>query len=151
MKTTDSESLLCLPCMAFCYLVWSCCFSRPWPCMASFDLAWHCVTSCGFVRPCVAFLWYHMALYGLLWQNIVFSRGHRSKFIWSCSHKCSNVIWMAGTAAGRVPTKIIFYLESFNFKASLTKWIISSVFKKHYDIVVWPQQQKVFQEVWRYR
>ena len=23
-------------------------------------------------------------LYGLLWQNIVFSRGHRSKFIWSC-------------------------------------------------------------------
>ena len=31
----------------------------------------------GLVWPC-------MALYGLLWRNIVFSRGHRSKFIWSC-------------------------------------------------------------------
>ena len=29
-------------------------------------------------------VWSCMAWYGLLWQNIVFSRGHRSKFIWSC-------------------------------------------------------------------
>ena len=46
--------LSCLNCMAFSGLVWSCialfglvwsgCFSRPWPSVASFNLACHCVT-----------------------------------------------------------------------------------------------------------
>ena len=30
------------------------------------------------------FVWLSVVLYGLLWLHIVFSRGHRSKFIWSC-------------------------------------------------------------------
>ena len=34
------------------------------------------------------FLLLSLAFYGLLWQNIVFSRGHRSKFIWSCFIPC---------------------------------------------------------------
>ena len=36
------------------------------------------------VWPCMAMHGLFMVLYDLLWQNIVFSRGHRSKFIWSC-------------------------------------------------------------------
>ena len=29
----------------------------------------------------MAFLWFYMAFYGFIWQNNVFSRSHRSKFI----------------------------------------------------------------------
>ena len=31
--------------------------------------------------------------YGILWQNIVFSRGHRSKFIWSCSVRACSILF----------------------------------------------------------
>ena len=54
--------------------------------MVSFDLAWRCglVCSCmaiyGLLWSCVAFF----GLYGLFWQIVVFSRGHRSKLIWFC-------------------------------------------------------------------
>ena len=37
--------LPCFSCMALCGLVWSwCCFSRPWLCVASLELAWPCVS-----------------------------------------------------------------------------------------------------------
>ena len=68
----------------------------------SWDLAWPWVTYCGLVWPftvfhnlhwhfiaflwsCIAFLWSSMAKYGFDWTWIIFSRGHRSKFIWSWS------------------------------------------------------------------
>ena len=41
----------------------------------------------------MAFLWFSIAFYGLLWKNIVFSRGHRSKFIWSCFSQDSSQIF----------------------------------------------------------
>ena len=31
---------------------------------------------CGLKWPCISFLWSYMAFYGLLWQYIVFYRGH---------------------------------------------------------------------------
>ena len=30
--------------LALCGLVWPCCFSRQWQCVASFDLAWPCIS-----------------------------------------------------------------------------------------------------------
>ena len=74
---------------AKCYLLWqineimvlNCSVCIEWPCVASpcivllFLRQLTCVALCGLAWP----------LYGLLWQNIVFSRGHRCKFIWSCS------------------------------------------------------------------
>ena len=62
---------------------------------AKFYLLWHIVTlnyclHCMTLRwSCVAlhgFLWSFMVLcsYVVVWFYIAFSRGHRSKFIWSC-------------------------------------------------------------------
>ena len=64
------------------------------PSTASSDLLWYCMAFYGLEW----FLWHIVVLfgllYGLLWPfmakyridltSIVFSRGHRSKFIWSC-------------------------------------------------------------------
>ena len=71
-----------------------------WPSMALYGLAWPCMAFYGLLWPCIAFdgllwpLWSFIAFYGpllpfmalcgLLWQNIVVSRGIKSKFIWSC-------------------------------------------------------------------
>ena len=62
------------------------------PCMALYGIVWPCMVLCCFLRPCLTLcVWSFMAslcsLYGLLWQNIVFSRGHRSK-LWLaiCDH-----------------------------------------------------------------
>ena len=49
-----------------------------WPCMALYGLVWLCMVLCGL-------LWYCVAMSYTLWYYIAFSRGHRSKFIWSCS------------------------------------------------------------------
>ena len=53
-----------------------------------------------------------MALYGLSWQNIVFSRGHRFKFIWSfCSkpsHLNDKVVWLALPETEFFPPKSVF-------------------------------------------
>ena len=71
------------PCMALCCLVLPCVVlcSLVWPCAALYGLVRPCVALCDLVWPCVVLYSLFMALYGLLWQNIVFSRGHRSKFI----------------------------------------------------------------------
>ena len=53
---------------------------------------------CDLVCSCMAFLWFSIAFYGLLWQNIVFSRGHRSKFIWSCFYQRSIFVKIIFTA-----------------------------------------------------
>ena len=68
--------------------------------VAHYCIEWLCMALCDLVWPCTAFftlngvLWSYMVLYGLLWSfmvkyrfywtYIIFSRGHRSKFIWSC-------------------------------------------------------------------
>ena len=66
--------------MALCGIVWSfCCFLRP-----STYLTRRGVALFGLVWPHYGLTWSIMAEYRLLWQNIVFSRGHRSKFSWSC-------------------------------------------------------------------
>ena len=68
-------------------MVLNCRVCLEWPCVALphmvllFLWQWTCVALGG---PWVALHGLVMALYGLLWQNIVFSRGHRSKFSWSC-------------------------------------------------------------------
>ena len=74
--------LTCLPCMDLLYVftaIATCGLNRL--SMALRDLVWPCMD---FVCP---FHSLFVVLYGLLWLNIVFSRGHRSKFIWSCSRK----------------------------------------------------------------
>ena len=43
------------PCMALYGPIWSYCFSRTWPCVASFDLSWPCVASFDLAWPCVVF------------------------------------------------------------------------------------------------
>ena len=65
--------------MALCGLLW--------PCLAFSGNVWPYVALCDLVWSCMAFMVLYsisMASYGRLWQNIVFSRGHWSKFIWSC-------------------------------------------------------------------
>ena len=70
-------------------------FSRQ--CVAFCDLAMSCMAFSGIVCPFIVFYVHFMVLYafyGLAWRwmckywfysaCIVFSRGHRSKFIWSC-------------------------------------------------------------------
>ena len=60
-------------------LWFSCLFSRP--CIAFCDFSWpfH-----GLVRPSYGAFWPFMAKYLFDWTGILFSRGHRSKFICSC-------------------------------------------------------------------
>ena len=81
-------------CVAFCESAWSC--------MA---FLWSCIAFYGF---CYDLLWYFMVFYGssmvlydLLWQIIYlfgplsfFSRGHRSKFIWSCSTQDLTILYI---------------------------------------------------------
>ena len=85
-----------------------------WSCIAFYgfyyDLVWHFMAFYGI-------LWHFMAFYGILWLFIVlygrsmvlygrsmanylfdwtciaFSRGHRSKFIWSCLHKIEFILF----------------------------------------------------------
>ena len=79
--------LSCMPYVAFYVLVVD--FTAIDMC----GLVWPCVVLCGLVWPC-------MVLYGLLWPlyclmlsfmaEYRISRGHRSKFIWSCWVKLKN-------------------------------------------------------------
>ena len=74
--------LPCLPCMAFLDL-----YGLMWPRMALM-LLFTAMAVCGLIRISMALyglVWLSLAFSGILWQNIAFSRGHRSKFIWSCS------------------------------------------------------------------
>ena len=54
-----------------------------WPRMV-FLLLFMAIKMFELVWPCLVLYGLFMALYSLLRQNIVFSCGHRSKFIWSC-------------------------------------------------------------------
>ena len=78
LQIMELNGHVCLawPCVASSYdlIVAFYGYQYVWPCVALFCLAW----------PCLVLHGLFMALYGRLWQNIVFSRGHRSKFILSC-------------------------------------------------------------------
>ena len=67
---------------AKCYLLWhimalNC---RVLPSVVFYGLMWPCIIFCGLVVRFVA-----MSGIVALWLYIAFPRGHRSKFIWSCS------------------------------------------------------------------
>ena len=83
--------------IADCGLVWPymALYGRIRPCIAVCGLVWPYVVFCGrvcaalsscltFSWSCMAFLWSFMAKYRFCWNCIVFSRGHRTKSIWSC-------------------------------------------------------------------
>ena len=87
--------------IAFCF------HGQPvWPCMALSDLLWSCLFFYGLALSCMAFmallwsymalLWSFMAKYGFDWTCMVFSRGHRSNFIWSC-FVCKAFYFFAGS------------------------------------------------------
>ena len=61
-----------------------------WLNVAFYGLVRHflpCMASYGLTLSYMAFLSSFMVKYRLYWTCIVFSRGHRAKFIWSCSVK----------------------------------------------------------------
>ena len=74
------------------YLLWqineimvlNCRVCLEWPCVAMPRMVFFrqstCVALCGLAWPLYGLIW-------SLWQNIVFSRGHRSKFFSSCPYQ----------------------------------------------------------------
>ena len=87
-----------------------------WPCMVSyglFYLIW---------RPMVLYglLWSFMVKYWFFWTCIVFSRGHRSKFIWSCSY------WR-GIMSKNVPNGTINVWNDHCFKLNRKFYVITAI------------------------
>ena len=98
-------------CMALCGLIWSFCFSLPWPCVSPSNLALP-KALCDLVWSCTAF-------YGLIWHFMVFSRGHRSKFILSCLPRIMAGEWRVETEQFSVLFRAVIStelrLENFYF------------------------------------
>ena len=57
---------------------------RMWPYVALYGHIWSFVVVYGLFMVLYGFLWSFMAKYWFYWTCIIFSRGYRSTFIWSC-------------------------------------------------------------------
>ena len=82
------------------------------------DLVWLYMALYGFVRPFLPYMasyglmWFYMAVlwsfmvkYWFYWTCIVFSCGHRSKFIWSCLIHLCRLVSSNQTTRGQVINK----------------------------------------------
>ena len=93
-----------------------------WPRMV-FSLLFTTIYMFSLVWPCLVLYGLFMAIYGLLWPNIVFSRGHRSKFIWSCSSCLISCLVISSTWP--VPSAQITSYQSCAMHAPKSSWRFS--------------------------
>ena len=66
--------------------------------MAFYDLIWSFIVIYGLLWPFICALWPFMAKYRSDWTCIDLSRGHRSKFMWSC---CGKILKCQSTFSAR--------------------------------------------------
>ena len=80
----------------------------------------------GLLWPYYCVLWPFMAKYRSDWTCIVFSRGHRSKFIWSCL-----IIFQLKYFYTRLP----FAIEGSNFQNKIDMQIRSAIVKLYIKLI----------------
>ena len=106
-----------------------------WPRMV-FLLLFTAINMFGLVWPCLVLYGLFMALYVLSWQKIVFSRGHRSEFIWSClffSMLSIDSVYTLGTIKSTQTVLVTLHLEQL-------KWAFHGLWK----MIGWPHNNNRF-------
>ena len=123
-------------CVTYCSLVWSLLpfHSNLWPFMAFYGFLWVFMVFYGLLWPFMDFIAYHVLLCpfnGPLFPNIVlFSRGHRSKLIFSgsfCS-TFSNVIIIGSISPYALRLIIEIGNQSSSFFSFLILWGVNIEF-----------------------